>query len=103
MPAVAGRADIAAGQKVLEDKLNILLQKQQAALDAVNRATAQLNALQSMAQKQAEALTALDAAVQNKINAISVATQQGVISLAQVRGCVCVGCVGLLSWQRERV
>ena len=80
----AGRADIAAGQKVLEEKLNILLAKQQQALDAVNKATATLAALKDMAQKQAEALTALDAAVQTKLNAISVATQQGIISMAQV-------------------
>jgi hypothetical protein len=50
----------------------------------VNKATATLAALQDMAQKQAEALTALDAAVQTKLNAISVATQQGIISMAQV-------------------
>lgn len=39
-----------------------------------------------MSQKQADALAALDVATNDRLNAISVATQQGIINLYQV-GC----------------
>lgn len=39
-----------------------------------------------MSQKQADALTALDVATNDRLNAISVATQQGIINLYQVCG-----------------
>lgn len=42
----AGRADIQAGQQVLQGKLDLLLQRQQAAIDAMNAANSQLAALQ---------------------------------------------------------
>jgi len=37
-----------------------------------------------MSQKQADALAALDVAATDRLNAISVATQQGIINLYQV-------------------
>lgn len=42
----AGRADIQAGQQALEGKLDLLLRRQQAAIDAMNAANSQLAALQ---------------------------------------------------------
>jgi hypothetical protein len=42
----AGRADIHSGQQVLQSKLDLLLQRQQAAIDAMNAANSQLAALQ---------------------------------------------------------
>lgn len=42
----AGRADIQAGQTALQGKLDLLLQRQQAAIDAMNAANNQLAALQ---------------------------------------------------------
>jgi hypothetical protein len=42
----AGRADIQSGQQVLQSKLDLLLQRQQAAIDAMNAANSQLAALQ---------------------------------------------------------
>jgi hypothetical protein len=42
----AGRADIQSGQQVLQGKLDLLLQRQQAAIDAMNAANTQLAALQ---------------------------------------------------------
>lgn len=42
----AGRADIQTGQQVLQGKLDLLLQRQQAAIDAMNAANSQLAALQ---------------------------------------------------------
>ena len=41
--------------------------------------------VQSMSQKQADALAALDVATNDRLNAISVATQQGIINLYQVK------------------
>lgn len=92
----AGRADIATGQKTLESKLDTLLQRQQAALDAALQATATLAAIQDLSQRQVSALSGLDAAVKEQVKSISVATQQGLISLATVRGPLGVGvCDGL--------
>jgi hypothetical protein len=42
----AGRADIQAGQQALSGKLDLLLRRQQAAIDAMNAANRQLAALQ---------------------------------------------------------
>lgn len=42
----AGRADIQSGKQVLQSKLDLLLQRQQAAIDAMNAANSQLAALQ---------------------------------------------------------
>lgn len=41
----AGRSDIQAGQQVLSGKLDTLLQRQQAAIDAMNAANNQLAAI----------------------------------------------------------
>eukprot|EP00883_Tetradesmus_obliquus_P001212 jgi/Sobl393_1/11292/SZX78320.1 len=79
----AGRSDIHTGQAVLVSKLDTLLQRQQAAIDAMNAANSQLAAIQSLTQKQADAIAALDAATSDRLNAISVATQQGIINLYQ--------------------
>ncbi|WIA39913.1 hypothetical protein OEZ86_013355 [Tetradesmus obliquus] len=79
----AGRSDIQTGQAVLVSKLDTLLQRQQAAIDAMNAANSQLAAIQSLTQKQADAIAALDAATSDRLNAISVATQQGIINLYQ--------------------
>lgn len=84
----AGRTDIQTGQQALSGKLDILLQRQQAAIDAMNQANSQLATIQQMAQSQADALAALDAATNDRLNAISVATQQGVINLYQVGLCL---------------
>lgn len=46
VPFAAGRADIQSGQQVLQGKLDLLLQRQQAAIDAMNAANSQLAALQ---------------------------------------------------------
>eukprot|EP00879_Flechtneria_rotunda_P021797 GHRR01022984.1.p1 GENE.GHRR01022984.1~~GHRR01022984.1.p1 ORF type:complete len:131 (+),score=40.90 GHRR01022984.1:394-786(+) len=46
-------------------------------------ANRQLAAIQSLSEKQASALADLDAATNDRLNAISVATQQGVINLYQ--------------------
>lgn len=81
----AGRSDIQTGQAVLVSKLDTLLQRQQAAIDAMNAANSQLAAIQSLTQKQADAIAALDAATSDRLSAISVATQQGIINLYQVR------------------
>ncbi|KAI8467677.1 MAG: hypothetical protein J3K34DRAFT_480735 [Monoraphidium minutum] len=78
----AGRADVASGQAALEAKLDTLLQRQQAALDAARTASAALAAVQGMAERQVAALTGLDAAVKEQVKTISVATQQGLISLS---------------------
>jgi hypothetical protein len=69
---------------VLVSKLDTLLQRQQAAIDAMNAANSQLAAIQSLTQRQADAIAALDAATNDRLNAISVATQQGIINLYQV-------------------
>jgi hypothetical protein len=82
--SAAGRTDIAAGQRTLEAKLDTLLQRQQAALDAALTASATLAAIQGMAERQVAALSGLDAAVKEQVKTISVATQQGLISLATV-------------------
>jgi hypothetical protein len=79
----AGRSDIQAGQAALEGKLDTLLQRQQAAIDAMNAANSQLAALQTLLERQADALAALDAATNDRLNAISVAAQQGIINLHQ--------------------
>jgi hypothetical protein len=84
-PTAAGRSDIQTGQAVLVSKLDTLLQRQQAAIDAMNAANSQLAAIQSLTQRQADAIAALDAATNDRLNAISVATQQGIINLYQVR------------------
>lgn len=83
--AAAGRSDIASGQALLESKLNTLLQRQQAALDALAAASSTLAAIQSLSQRQADALASLEATTNDRLNAISVATQQGVLNLYQVR------------------
>lgn len=83
--AAAGRADIATGQLVLENKLDTLLQRQQAVLDAANQASATLTAIKGLSERQVAALNGLDAAVKEQVRTISVATQQGLISLATVR------------------
>eukprot|EP00882_Tetradesmus_deserticola_P028658 GHRQ01031930.1.p1 GENE.GHRQ01031930.1~~GHRQ01031930.1.p1 ORF type:complete len:309 (+),score=71.83 GHRQ01031930.1:70-927(+) len=80
----AGRSDIQTGQAVLVSKLDTLLQRQQLAIDAMNAANSQLAAIKSLAQKQADAIAALDAAANDRLNAISVATQQGIINLYKV-------------------
>lgn len=80
----AGRSDIQSGQAVLVSKLNLLLDRQQQALDAVNKATATLTVIKDMNDKQNQALAALDDAVKSQISAISIATQQGVISMYTV-------------------
>ena len=91
----AGRADIASNQRVLEGKLDTLLQRQQAVLDAANQATATLNAIKGLSERQLAALSSLDAAVKEQVRTISVATQQGLISLATVsRG----GCLDGAVW-----
>lgn len=82
---VAGRSDIQQGQTVLEGKLDTLLQRQQAAIDAMNAANSQIAAVKALTERQADAIAALDAATNDRLNAISVATQQGVINLYQVR------------------
>lgn len=82
-PWTAGRRDIQAGQAVLEGKLDTLLARQQAALDAMASANAQLAALRGLSERQADALAALDAASNDRLSAIAVATQQGVINLYQ--------------------
>jgi len=82
---------------VLESKLDTLLQRQQAALDAALTASAALAAIQGLSERQVAALSGLDAAVKEQVRTISVATQQGLISLAtvsSVHGCkVKVGAV----------
>lgn len=50
----------------------------------MNAANQQLAAIKSLSQKQADAIAALDAATTDRLNAISVATQQGIINLYQV-------------------
>jgi hypothetical protein len=82
--SAAGRRDIQTGQAVLVSKLDTLLQRQQAAIDAMNAANSQLAAIQSLTRRQADAIAALDAATNDRLNAISVATQQGIINLYQV-------------------
>jgi hypothetical protein len=68
---------------VLEGKLDTLLQRQQAALDAMAAANAQLAAMRTLSERQADAVAALDAAATERLSAISVATQQGLINLYQ--------------------
>lgn len=72
---------------MLETKLDTLLQRQQAAIDAMNAANNQIAAVQALSERQTDALAALDAATKDRLSAISVATQQGVINLYQVRCC----------------
>jgi hypothetical protein len=60
------------------------LQRQQAALDAVRTATATLAAIQDLSSRQVAALGQLDATVKEQVRTISVATQQGLISLSTV-------------------
>ena len=79
---LAGRADVAAGQKALEGKLDALLQRQQAALDAARAASSALQAVRDLGERQVAALAGLDAAVKEQVRTISVATQQGLISLS---------------------
>lgn len=74
---------------MLEGKLNTLLERQQAAIDAMNAANSQLAAIKQLSERQADAIAALDAAANDRLNAISVATQQGVINLFQVCGSCC--------------
>ena len=81
----AGRAEIASGRASLEGKLDTLLQRQQAVLDAARTASAALAAIQGLSERQVSALAGLDASVKDQIKTISVATQQGLISLATVR------------------
>lgn len=78
---VAGRADIVAGQATLESKLDALLQRQQAALDAARAASSALAAVRDLGERQLQALAGLDAAVKEQVRTISVATRQGLISL----------------------
>ncbi|GBF96992.1 polycystin cation channel family [Raphidocelis subcapitata] len=78
----AGRADIATGQRSLESRLDELLQRQAAALDAARSAAAALAAVQGLAERQVAALSGLDAAVKEQVRTIAVAAQQGLISLS---------------------
>jgi hypothetical protein len=80
----AGRADIATGQAQLSAKLDTLLQRQQAALDAIARAEAQVAAVRGLSEKQATALTELRLSVDQQLAAISLATQNSLINLYQV-------------------
>lgn len=50
-----------------------------------------------MGQRQADALASLEVATNDRLNAISVATQQGIINLYQVRR----GCAMVLSGGRR--
>jgi hypothetical protein len=45
---------------------------------------APLNCVQTLSERQVDALASLDAATNDRLNAISVATQQGIINLYQV-------------------
>jgi hypothetical protein len=85
-PSPAGRADIAAGQRLLSSKLDALLQRQQAALGAALAASSTLTAIRGLGERQVAALGGLDAAVKEQVRTISVATQQGLISLSTVGG-----------------
>uniref|UniRef100_A0A7S0NBN4 Polycystin cation channel PKD1/PKD2 domain-containing protein n=1 Tax=Chlamydomonas leiostraca TaxID=1034604 RepID=A0A7S0NBN4_9CHLO len=88
----AGRQDIAAGQARVESKLDEIIGKQNASLAAAEAATAALNAIQGLAQRQLAAQQALEKAVQNQLTAIKTATYQGIISLTQA----------LALWKRAR-
>lgn len=88
----AGRQDIAAGQARVEAKLDEIIGKQNASLAAAEAATAALNAIQGLAQRQLAAQQALEKAVQNQLTAIKTATYQGIISLTQA----------LALWKRAR-
>lgn len=50
----------------------------------MNAANSQIAAVQALTERQADAIAALDAATNDRLNAISVATQQGIINLYQV-------------------
>lgn len=56
----------------------------QQALDAARTASASLAAIQNLSERQVAALSGLDAAVKEQVRTISVATQQGLISLSTV-------------------
>lgn len=88
----AGRQDIAAGQARVEAKLDEIIGKQNASLAAAEAATAALNAIQGLAQRQLAAQQALEKAVQNQLTAIKTATYQRIISLSQA----------LALWKRAR-
>lgn len=68
----ASRADIATGQAALVSRLDALLQKQQAALEAAASAAKALAAIQDLQGQQSKALAALEKAVQNQLYAIKV-------------------------------
>ncbi len=73
----SARADVASGQAALVSRLDALLQKQQAALEAAASAAKALAAIQDLQGQQAKALQSLEKAVQSQLYAIKVAGWAG--------------------------
>ncbi|KAK9819873.1 hypothetical protein WJX72_003501 [[Myrmecia] bisecta] len=79
----AGRADIQTGQQQVETLLNQIIGKQNDAAAAAQAAANALAAIQDLQAQQVQAQQAIEAAVRNQLDAIKVASQQGLISLSQ--------------------
>jgi hypothetical protein len=100
----SARADIASGQAALVLRLDTLLQKQQAALEAAVSAAKALAAIQDLQGQQARALQSLERAVQSQLYAIKVCRRRRWCSLALLPGLAscwsqAVACLGLVcSW-----